>query len=367
MTDPRLQTLYDIARQADLDAIVLIPGASLQYLTGVDFHLMERPLVTFFVPGRDPVAVLPALEAERMKASGLPFELYPWTDAEGYHGAFEAAVRELGLAGKRIGVEELRMRMLEAELIRRYIPDVQLVMAGSAIAGLRLRKDDAALAAIREAIAISEAALDAVLPQIRPGMTEREIAGLLVIEQLRRGGGKHPFEPIVLGGPNSALPHGEPGDRPIAEGEPLLLDFGTTVRGWASDITRTFAVGDPSPRLAEVYAVVQEANAAGRAACGPGVPAEEVDRVAHRVIEQAGFGAYFAIRTGHGLGLEVHEGPNIVAGNRHPLEPGNVFTVEPGIYIPGEVGVRIEDIMVVTENGAESLTVFPRDLRVIGR
>lgn len=367
MMDPRLQTMQTLIQQADLDAVALIPGANMQYLTGIEFHLMERPLVAFFLPDRDPVAVVPALEQERLRASGLPFIVFPWSDTDGYHGAFEAAARELRLDGKRVGVEELRMRVLEAELIRRHIPDVQLVLAGDALAGLRLRKDAAAIAALREAIAISEDALRATIEQVRPGMTERAIAGILAVEQLRRGGGRLPFETIVLSGPNCALPHGEPGDRPVAEGEPLLFDFGTTVRGWASDITRTVAVGEPSPRLAEVYAVVQAANEAGRAACGPGVPAQEVDRITRQVIEEAGFGAYFTHRTGHGLGLEAHEGPNIVAGNRHPLEPGNVFTIEPGIYIPGEVGVRIEDNVVITGDGAESLTTFPRDLIVIGR
>lgn len=367
MTDPRLDTMQRLIEQADLDAIALIPGANLQYLTGVEFHLMERPLVAFFLPDRDPVAVVPALEQDRLLNSGLPFKLFPWSDSDGYQGAFEAAADELRLDGKRIGVEELRMRMLESELIRRHIPDVQLVLAGNTLAGLRLRKDATAIAAIREAIAISEDALRATIEQVRPGMTERAIAGILAVEQLRRGGGRLPFDTIVLAGPNSALPHGEPGDRVVAEGEPLLFDFGTTVRGWASDITRTFSVGEPSPRLKEVYEVVQAANAAGRAASGPGVPAQEVDRITRQVIESAGFGKYFTHRTGHGLGLEAHEGPNIVEGNHHPLEPGNVFTIEPGIYIPGEVGVRIEDNMVITEDGAESLTTFPRDLMIIGR
>lgn len=367
MTDSRLQTIHAIIKQADLDAIALIPGANLHLMTGADFHLMERPLIAFFLPDRDPVAIVPALEQTRLAASGLPFVVFAWSDSEGYWGAFEAATSHLGLDGKRIGVEELRMRVLEAELIRRHIADVQLVLAGSALAALRLHKDAAAVESLRAAVAISEAALRATLAQVRPGMTERTIAGILAVEQLQRGGGRLPFDTIVLGGPNSALPHGEPGDRPIAAGEPLLFDFGTTVRGWASDITRTFAVGEPSPRLAEVYAVVQAANAAGRAACAPGVLAQEVDRITRRVIEEAGFGAYFTHRTGHGLGLETHEEPNIVEGNRRPLEPGNVFTIEPGIYIPGEVGVRIEDNMLITKNGAESLTTFPRDLTIIGQ
>lgn len=367
MTHPRVQTMLDIIKQAGVDAAALIPGANLQYITGLDFHLMERPLVAFFMPGRDPVAVLPALEVDRMAGCGIPMKLFPWSDAEGYHAAFTAALSELTLGGKRLGVEELRMRVLEAQVIEEHAHGLRIVPIGSSLAELRLRKDAEALAHLRAAIRISQEALQACIAQVRPGMTEREINGILVVEQLKRGGGKHLFEPIVLGGPNSALPHGEPGDRHVAEGEPLLFDFGTTVHGYASDITRTFSVGQPSARLKEVYEIVKAANAAGRAAAKPGVTGQDVDRITRKVIEDAGYGRYFTHRTGHGLGLEAHEGPNIVEGNTQVLEPGMVFTIEPGIYIPGEVGVRIEDNMVITPGGAESLTTFGRDLIVIGK
>jgi Xaa-Pro dipeptidase len=237
---------------------------------------------------------------------------------------------------------------------------------GKELAALRIRKDAAEIAAIREAIAISEAALQATIDAVQPGMTEREIAATLVMEQFQRGGGPHPFEPIALAGPRSALPHGEPGDARTVSGQPLLIDFGTTVRGYASDITRTFSVGTPSGQLAEVYAVVKAANEAGRAAAKPGATGQDVDRATRQVIESAGLGPYFTHRTGHGLGLSAHEPPDMVEGNDLVLEPGMVFTIEPGVYIPGEVGVRIEDNMVITDDGSESLTTFTRDLLVIG-
>lgn len=366
MTHPRVSRITDIAAGAGLDAVALIPGANLQYVTGIEFHLMERPLVAFFPVGAAPVAVVPALETDRLAGSGIPFRMFPWADGEGYEGAFAAAAQALGLDGKRLGVEELRMRALELDIIQRHMPGVEIVLGGSALAELRMHKDAGDIAALREAVAISEAALAATLEAVQPGMTEREIAGILVVEQLRRGGGKHPFEPIVLSGPQSALPHGEPGDRAVQAGDVLLFDFGTTVRGYASDITRTFVVGEPTERVRAIYAAVQAANAAGRAAAKPGVAAQDVDRVTRQVIVEAGFGDYFTHRTGHGLGLEAHEGPNIVEGNMRLLEPGMVFTIEPGIYVPGEAGVRIEDNMVITADGAESLTTFPRDLRRIG-
>ncbi len=365
MSTSLLESLYHIIEHAQVEAVALIPGANLRALTGIAFHLMERPLVVFFAPGKTPVAVVPALEVARLAECPIPFEIFPWEDADGPRAAFAAAAGALKLRGT-LGVEGLRMRLLEARLIEEFFLEAHLQPIDEALATLRLRKDADALAAMRQAIRISEQALEATLAQVRPGMIEREIAGILVIEQLKRGGGAHPFEPIVLSGPKSALPHGETGERAVQAGETLLLDFGTTMRGYASDITRTFSVGQPSPRLQEIYEIVRAANEAGRQAAGPGVPAQEVDRAARRVIEQAGYGPYFTHRTGHGLGLEAHEAPAIVEGNGHMLDVGMVFTVEPGIYLPDVLGVRIEDDLVITPDGAESLTTFPRALREVG-
>jgi len=224
MAHPRIQKLYQIIEQAGLDALALIPGSNLLYLTGQDFHLMERPLVVFFVPGRDPVAVVPSLEADRFAEIPLPMQLFTWTDSDGYEGAFAAAAAALDLSGKRLGVEELRMRVFEASLVERFFPGVQIASVGRELAALRMHKDADDLAAIREAIAISEAALEAVIAQVRPGMTEREITGLLIVEQLKRGGGKHPFEPYALSGPNAALPHAAPGDRDLASNTSAELE-----------------------------------------------------------------------------------------------------------------------------------------------
>ena len=194
-------------------------------------------------------------------------------------------------------------------------------------------------------------------------MTEREIAGRLTAALLRHGGESVPIEPHVQSGPNTALPHGATSDRRVEIGDFLLLDFVTTVAGYYADITRTFVVGaEPTAEQRRVYETVLAANAAGRAAARPGVTGEELDAIVRRVIDDAGYGPNFIHRTGHGLGLEVHEEPQIVAGNRTPLAPGMVFTIEPGIYLPGWGGVRIEDDVVVTEDGCESLTSYSRDL-----
>jgi Xaa-Pro dipeptidase len=221
---------------------------------------------------------------------------------------------------------------------------------------LRQFKTADEIAQMRAAVKVSEKALGEVLAEVRPGMTEREVATMLSRAQSQAGGEEIPFLPIVLAGGRAALPHGGPTDRVIQSGEVLLLDFGTRQGGYVSDITRTFAV----------YEAVRAANEAGRQAARPGVTCQEVDRAARKVIEEAGFGEYFIHRTGHGIGLDGHERPYIVEGNEVVLEPGMTFTVEPGIYIAGEIGVRIEDDVVITEDGCESLSTFDRKLQVIG-
>jgi len=218
---------------------------------------------------------------------------------------------------------------------------------------------------MKQAVVIAEAALSATLEKISVGMTERQIAGELLIEMMRHGATSLPFEPIVLIGPRSALPHGTPGDRPVQPGDLLLFDFGVSVEGYASDITRTFAMGRLDDELRRVYDVVKRANEAGRQAARPGVEIQEVDRAARQVIVDAGYGQYFTHRAGHGLGLEAHEPPFACEGDATILEPGMTFTVEPGVYLPGKGGVRVEDDVAITQDGCESLTTFDRELRIV--
>jgi Xaa-Pro dipeptidase len=224
-------------------------------------------------------------------------------------------------------------------------------------------KDENEIAAIQSAVGVAQQALTNTLPEIRPGRTERQVAADLTLHLLREGSETpFPFEPIVAGGVNTANPHAVPGGRRLQQDDLLLVDYGATVDGYCSDITRTFALGALRPELRDIAAIVAEANAAGRAAARPGVTADAVDRAVRSVIEAAGYGAYFTHRTGHGLGLEVHEPPYIHAGNPRVLDVGMVFTIEPGIYLPGRGGVRIEDDVVITEKGCRSLTNLPREL-----
>ncbi len=360
MNQERLERLNEQIWEKDLDCLALVPGANLFYLSGLSFHLGDRPTVAFFMPDRPPALILPALES--LKVADLPdLQTFPWTDEEGYGDAFRRAGVELNLSGQRIGVEAFTMRVVEAGLLTQNAPGCQLVPADGVVSALRMRKDANELERMCRAAGMAQDAMTATLAQFRPGMTEREIDALLKIAILESGAENVSFNPIISGGPNSANPHASPSDRPVNEGEFLLFDWGVYFGGYASDITRTFPVGEMESEMRQIYALVQEANAAGRAAVKPGVTCGEVDAAARRVIESGGYGGYFTHRTGHGLGLQVHEPPFIVADNDRILEPGMTFSIEPGIYLPGRGGVRIEDDVVVTEDGGESLTTFPRD------
>jgi len=365
MTVERLRRLQERAVQNGLDCVALVPGANLLYLTGLSFHLSERPVLAFFPVDAPPAILLPALEVPKLETALCALDSFPYTDEEGPALAFHQVSVALELAEARIGVEGLRMRLLEARYLERYAPGCELVPTDEVFSTLRACKDAREVAQMRRAVEVVETALNATLDQIEVGMTEREVAGLLMVEILHAGGEGVPFEPIVVAGPNSASPHARPSDRPIRAGEPIVIDCGAVVGGYASDITRTVALGRLPEEMVQVYEVVREANAAGRGTAGPDVAAEEVDRAAREVIEAAGYGEYFIHRTGHGLGLEVHEPPYIVAGNPEPLRPGMTFTVEPGIYLPGQGGVRIEDDVLITPTGAESLTTFPRELLIL--
>jgi Xaa-Pro dipeptidase len=368
MIPTRLRKLNAALRASNLDALALNPGPSLVYLTGLHFHIMERPVVAFFKADAPPALVLPGLEM--LKVKDLPFELRAFPYGENpaeWEAVFLEAGRALGLQGKRIGVEPQHMRILEFCKVAAIAGGMQCPDATDMVGDMRVCKDAHEVSAMRKAVRVAQAALEATLPSIRVGMTEKEIAAELVVHLLRKGSQPEmPFAPIVSGGPNSANPHASPTSRKIQPGDLLVVDWGAAVDGYISDLTRTFAVGQVDEEYRRVHQVVLEANAAGRADARPGAPCARVDIAARAVIEKAGYGEYFTHRTGHGIGMEAHEDPYMRGDNQQPLEPGMAFTVEPGIYLPGRNGVRIEDNLVITAAGADCLSDMPRELRVVG-
>jgi Xaa-Pro aminopeptidase len=223
-------------------------------------------------------------------------------------------------------------------------------------------KEPAEVARIHAACAIADDALGALLPRLAERPTERDFALELEVEMRRRGASGNSFDPIIASGPNAAKPHARPSDRRVEAGELVVIDFGCIVDGYCSDMTRTVSVGDPGPEARRVWDVVRDSQWAGREAVRAGVDCAEVDRACRDVIAAAGWADSFVHGTGHGVGLEIHEDPRVAASARGTLEPGSVVTVEPGVYLPGVGGVRIEDTVVVTPDGADPLTAFPKDL-----
>jgi Xaa-Pro dipeptidase len=368
MTNPssdRLSRLRAAMHPAGFDVVAVVPGANMRYLAGLGIHMNERLAVAFFPAEGQPAMVLPTLEAPRARSQArFPIDFYPWDDAEGPVGALSRCVAELGLAGQRIGVEYTAMRVLELRAIEEAAPGARAVDATPLIAELRMVKDDEELAAMRRAVRVVEQALGAAVGQIRAGMTERELAAIWERE-MRARGGEPSFETIIASGPNAANPHHSNGDRAFQPGDFIIMDGGVWNDGYASDITRTIALGQPSEQARAIYDLVQAANAAGRLYARPEATGEEIDQAARGVIAGGGYGQYFIHRTGHGLGLEIHEPPYMVAGSHEPLAPGTTFTIEPGVYVEGVCGVRIEDDVVITTEGAESLTSFERDLIIV--
>jgi Xaa-Pro dipeptidase len=364
----RIEQLQHEVDAAELDAVAVIPGPNLIYLTGLPFHLSERPVVAIVPVEGPPGLILPVLEQGKGERA-VGWQLFTYDDVSGPADAFRQALAAMGLAGRRLGIEGRRIRFLELDLMAHSGSAPVVVNADPVFAQLRMRKDAGEVDAMRRAAQIAQDALRSTLPTIRAGQTERTVAAELTLRTLRAGSDPElPFLPIVASGPNGANPHGFPTDRQLQPGDLVTLDWGAAYGGYFSDITRTYALaGAPvDPELLRAYTAVHAANAAGRRAVRPGATGQDIDRAARAAIDAAGFGPYFVHRTGHGLGLEGHEEPDAKEGNLLVLEPGMTFTVEPGVYLPGLGGIRIEDDLLVTADGGESLTDLPRDLETIG-
>lgn len=346
------------------DALVLIPGPNYRYVSGVSLHHSERLNLLVVPPSGRSAALAPRLEAPALE--GLDLTLFTWRDEEGPERALRALVRDLKLEDTRLGIEYAQMRCGEAERLRAAVPRARLVPADDLLSSLRLVKDEDEATAMRRAIAITERALAATIATIHPGQTEAEVAAELQVQLLRAGSQASAFNPLVVSGARSANPHFGPSDKPLEPGDVVILDCGATWGGYVGDITRCVALEPVPEEIVVIYDLCRAANAAGREAMAPGVSCEAVDDAARTVIERGGYGPRFIHRTGHGLGLESHEPPYLVAGNRELLQAGMVCTVEPGIYIPDLGGVRVEDDMLVITRGSESLTGFSRDLIRIG-
>ena len=361
------EKLIQLINSSGLDAVAVNAGPSLTYLTGLHFHLMERPVVMVFTRDTAPTIILP--ELEKVKLDHLEYDVRCFTygeDPQSWGTLFSDALTALNLDKAKIGIEPRQFRVLEYELLKKAVPDADVVDGSAIIAALRATKSPEETGFMVKAVRIAEEALEATLPLIRIGVDEKEIAAELFLQLMRHGSETSlPFAPIVAAGPNGANPHSTPSNRMLESGDLLIIDWGARCNGYASDLTRTFGIGELSLTAKEIHHLVHLANRAGRNAGRGGVACEQVDKVARSVIEKGGYGQYFTHRTGHGLGLECHEEPYIHDGNSRLLEVGMTYTVEPGIYLPGQNGVRIEDDVVITRDGPQSLSTMTRELRYL--
>ena len=344
--------------------MAIVPGANFARLFNAEFHQNERPLVVVVPAQGAPSAIVPNLELASFSSLSFEGEVYDWRDQSGYQAAFDALLANNKLAS--LGVEGQVMRVFIDQAFRHSAPGIRIVDAQKAIAHLRLKKTVAEIAAMRTAIAMTELALANTIDQVKVGMSEKAIESLLVQQLFAAGAEDFAFSPIVAASTNSAQPHAHSrADYSIQAGDALLIDFGARAGGVCADITRTFFVKHCSDEHAAVYNTVLDANLAGHAASRPGATAHDVDDATTKVLENSGFAERIRHKTGHGVGRDIHEDPYIMRGNQEQLVSGMVFTIEPGLYELSQFGVRIEDDVLITDTGSESLTQFDKTLTLI--
>jgi Xaa-Pro aminopeptidase len=367
----RLGRVAEAARAAGVRALLLGVGPELEWLTGYEAQPLERLTLLVVPADGDPSIVVPRLEVAAAEAApgigGGAVRVRPWLEGgDPYDSVWEALP---GATDALLAVSDT----LRASFLLRLqatFPDARFEVAGQVVGPLRRVKDADEVALLRAAAQAADRTILGLAAGRLVGRTEADVAAEVRARLVDEGHDMASFW-IVAGGPRSASPHHDPDDRVIAAGEPLLLDIGGRRGGYASDITRTLWLtgGDdskgPDDTFRTIHGLVREANAAGRAAVRPGVTPQDVDRAARAVIDRGGYAEAFFHRTGHGIGLEVHEDPYIVEGNDAPLEAGNAFSVEPGIYLEGRYGVRIEDIVVCSADGVDELNQATRDLLVV--
>ena len=363
---PDLSEYRQLATDMSVDAVALVPGPNFTRALGKPFMSHERPFVVVIPAQGQPAAIVPNLELGSWDLVGFEGAIFDWMDQTGYDGAFRALAEHMTLSS--LAVEGQVMRVFVSKAFTNAMPDLRIVDAEREISGLRIIKTDEDIAALQAAIDISERALERVIEDVRIGQTEKQIEQALIQALFAEGAASLAFNPIVAAGDNSARPHGKArADYRIKAGDALLFDFGARKHGFAADITRTFFVKEASDEGRAVYDTVLRANLAGFEACRPGVTAHDIDDAVIGVLEASPYVDRIRTKTGHGLGRDVHEAPYIMRGNDQIIRAGMVWTNEPGLYELDNFGVRIEDDVLVTQDGCRSLTSFPKDLTIIGR
>ncbi|MGB0088453.1 Xaa-Pro aminopeptidase. Metallo peptidase. MEROPS family M24B [Planifilum fulgidum] len=358
----KIKELSRWMKDQGIDLALLTSPANILYLTRFHCDPHERLLALFVPAEEEPFLICPLLEVQRAKEAGWKGEVLGYGDAE---DPWDRIRERWNRAAGTIAVEKEHLTFGRAERLLALNPDATLVSVEEKMYELRAIKDEEEIRRLAKAARLADYGVEIGIDALREGCTEIEIVAEIEYELKKKGVQGMSFSTTVLFGENTALPHGTPGSRKLSPGDLVLFDLGVIVDGYCSDITRTVAYRQIDDQCRQIYETVLRAQQAALGRCSPGIPISEVDQAARKVITAAGYGDRFPHRVGHGLGLEVHEFPSMSASNDQTLREGMTFTVEPGIYIPGKGGVRIEDDVVITRDGCEILTKFPKELRVV--
>jgi Xaa-Pro aminopeptidase len=358
----RLDSLRGEMARSGFDLAAIAPTDNIRYLLGFSPHPDERACL-LLVTATGAAVLMPSLNADDAAAKAPELELVRWNDDAGPAEALRATLeRVAGTSAQRVAADP-EMRADHLMLLQETLPAAKTVTATVVVGPLREVKDGDELTALQASSDVADQAMQAAFAALAPGVTELAV-GDAVARTFAAGGSSLEFA-IVGGGANGAFPHHSTGSRPLQDGDAVVIDIGGRLDGYVSDITRMAFIGEPNERYLQVHAIVEAAVVAGMAAAKPGATCAEVDAAARGVITDAGYGEYFVHRTGHGLGISVHEPPWIMRGYDVELRPGVVHSVEPGIYLPGEFGVRLEEIVHVTDTGCERFSALPRDVHVV--
>jgi Xaa-Pro aminopeptidase len=363
LNEKYLDKLTGIMKSENVDAMLIAPSEDLEFLLGFSPHMDERFQGLFITKEKEMFYIVPQLNREEMQDALKGSKVYDWGDGEGFMDTLLGAFEEFNMRSKTIGVNGTTSAVSVLDIKNRI--DVNFINGKPILEELRIIKGNDEIENLRKAALLADKVFEELLGYIKPGLQEKDIKEKIQELFEKNGAEGASFNPIVASGPNSSKPHYNQYNRYIQEKDVIILDFGCKYKGLCSDMSRTVFVGGISEEERKIYDIVYKAQDAGEKAVKEGVTAESVDIVSRNIIKEAGYGDYFLNRLGHGIGFSVHEAPDIKEGNKRTLEKGMAFSIEPGIYIPGKFGVRIENIMVMGENGPEAVNKASKEIKVV--
>ncbi|MCU9614203.1 Xaa-Pro peptidase family protein [Caldibacillus lycopersici] len=361
----RVHALGEWLKQEDIDVAVVTSTDNVFYFSGFYSDPHERLLATVLFPEQEPFLICPQMEVPSARQAGFEHTVFGYSDTEDPWEIVKTEIAKRTKSVKKIAVEKTHLNVERYEIIQAAFPEATFIHAEEKLNQLRLVKDEVELQKLKKACELADYAITVGVNEIKAGVTELELVAAIEYELKKKGVEKMSFATTVLAGANAASPHGSPGSTKVQKGDFVLFDLGVVYEGYCSDITRTVAYQDVTDEQIRVYEAVLKGQEAAIAASLPGVTCAHIDTVARDIIKHAGYGDYFTHRLGHGLGISIHEYPSVTETNPLVLQKGMVYTIEPGVYIPGNIGVRIEDDVHITEQGAEVLTKYPKQLQIV--